>query len=1484
MKPRVLKTGRQFASLVLFRMLVVAAVVYASHAQAVITLRGAEQNAIIAATPVSAISYVGVGSASDFTGCGVISPSIPPGNVGDLLIAIAIAKEDDGGNALAMAGWNTYYADIYPGNPPDNNEMQVHIFWRLATGTDPSNISQTGSLCSSFGGQISRFRGVDTSNPFQTVKPGVVAQDSDNIDTGIINTTSPTAMLLVAGYVSDNRNVAQGAGWSTSFDFVHNGRRAKPDFGISLNYQPQTSAGAKSISNWGIGGNDENIGAIFALSPVVPAPGGGLSINVPTGTTTGDVMVAAISVTPSTVSIVPPVGWSSLIRTEQAAGNSNAQEVFYRAATASEPTSYEWNFTAVITGAAGGIVSYSGVDPIMPFDVFAGNVTPNGTSHTANSITTTVANTMVISSHSFSSSMPWSPPAGMSENVDIASLSLLGPGGVALEMNQVPQAVAGATGNKTATVFANADTGVTHIMALREPILSLQYLAMDEPAWVGAGSVLDRSGNANNASPLGAVIPANPSSSPALFGSPGTCGYADIPDNTNDKIDAIDTNLIPGNTGTITFWFNNKSDWDANGDRLLFDASKDLSPGFYDEKLDKHFFLVRRNNNGGSLRFVVEDTADNRLRATAANLAFPAGTWVHIAVTWDLPNDLIEIYVNGRLLATDNNRTTGAIGNINDLYIGDQRDVGTFGNNWSNASANGYIDEFRAYKVRVSAAQIAADMAARHPCVSADHFNIIHDTTAINCQSEPITFEVHMANHLVDTAYVNTLNLSTSTVKGDWSVITGLGTLNNGVANDGIATYNMVAGDLGVVVLGLKDTTVETVNINVTDGVISEITGAALASEDQNLAFAQSGFVFLADGVPSSITTQIGGKASNLAPGNQVLELQAIRTSDTTGACEAALQGVQQIELAFECRNPATCTANQFSINGGTATNIAGNGLAAVSNYTPVSLDFGNATDTTASFVMNYPDVGEVQLYARYNIPLDDGSKTPSGVYMSGNSNIFVERPFGFYVSASGNPAATSAAGGVYTQAGTDFITNVKAVLYQAADDTDANGIADGHNDTNPANNVNLSDNIAALNYGQEAVTENLVLSSLLNQPSGGIDPGLLGGTTLSTFSNGVASSNTVRFDEVGIIEMAANLADNDYLGIGAALTANIAGKSGYVGRFIPRYFVITSPVLTNRSDIASCPDTFTYMNENFRAGYNLQARNAQATSAITQNYIGAFAKLDTSILTNMNYGATDTGTNLTTRLGVTSTGAFVAGVAPVTATLQLLRAATPDGVYSNFKIGIAPIDSDGVALLATNINLSLDGGANTHGLLSQTNLRYGRLNLQNTFGSELNALSMKMTTEYYLNTTAEFVTNVDDSCTTRSTADVLLYNDQEPKAGRTLGNTVINIGGGNTSTLTLISPFVAGQSILTFSAPGVEGYFDIEMQTPSWLLSDIDGIDQGIQGPGMHCTPGLAGTDPAFIGACVGDGNLVDEVPLGRGNFGIFKGSDNVIYTREVY
>lgn len=100
-----------------------------------------------------------------------------------------------------------------------------------------------------------------------------------------------------------------------------------------------------------------------------------------------------------------------------------------------------------------------------------------------------------------------------------------------------------------------------------------------------------------------------------------------------------------------------------------------------------------------------------------------------------------------------------------------------------------------------------------------------------------------------------------------------------------------------------------------------------------------------------------------------------------------------------------------------------------------------------------------------------------------------------------------------------------------------------------------------------------------------------------------------------------------------------------------------------------------------------------------------------------------------------------------------------------------------------------------------------------------------------------------------------------------------------------MLVPLFAGVSSLSFNAPNSEGYVDLEVQTPAYLVSGLDGIDQGVAGPGTYGNPALVGSgDPAEINPCTADGNLIDDVPLIRGAFGIFKGSDKMIYIREVY
>ena len=244
----------------------------------------------------------------------------------------------------------------------------------------------------------------------------------------------------------------------------------------------------------------------------------------------------------------------------------------------------------------------------------------------------------------------------------------------------------------------------------------------------------------------------------------------------------------------------------------------------------------------------------------------------------------------------------------------------------------------------------------------------------------------------MDTGFVGTVSLSTSTAHGVWSLVTGSGSMANS-SRRGNGVYAFSAADLGVVVLGLRDTFAETTNINLTHGIWSED-----PAEDDDIVFARSGFNFLANAANNTIGTQIGGKASNVAPGAQTLELQAVKTSDDTGACEAALTGANTIEFAFECENPAICMASQVDISG---TNITDNAGGSALSYSGVSLDFGNATDGTATFTLSYPDVGQLQLHARLRFK-------PSGEWMLGASNQFVVRPFALHVTATDNPAATS--------------------------------------------------------------------------------------------------------------------------------------------------------------------------------------------------------------------------------------------------------------------------------------------------------------------------------------------------------------------------------------------------------------------------------------------------------------------------------------------
>ncbi|MBA3581086.1 MAG: Ig-like domain-containing protein [Gammaproteobacteria bacterium] len=936
------------------------------------------------------------------------------------------------------------------------------------------------------------------------------------------------------------------------------------------------------------------------------------------------------------------------------------------------------------------------------------------------------------------------------------------------------------------------------------------YYAMESASWNGtANEVRDASGNAlhgrSYANPTTAIT------TPALSGNPGTCRYANF-NNVSSQYLSVN-NATPLNMSTaftVATWINPNS----------LPASDYMTVLSKDENYEIHL------DPAGNVFWWWQNSATAARNITSSGVTInPAGGWYHVAISYASSGQQ-TIYINGVARGTAAYAETLA-NNTDPLQIGsDQTAPGRF--------FNGQIDEVYIASKAYSATEIQYLMSLTHPCtITSDHIAISHAGTGITCMPAPITVRVHQGDHSIDTSYTGTLSLATSTGRGDWALLSGNGTVNNGALNDGAATYNLVGADAGQVQLSLKNTTAETVNINITDGSISETTGTATASEDANLVFSATGFIFRVNGAVGNIGTQIAGKASNVAPGNQTLDLQAIRTSDTTGACEAALIGNNTIQMAFECQNPTTCASNALSING---TTVTGNPNASISTYSNVTMDFGNASVNSSAVVLRYDDAGQIRLHARYNMPLGDGT-TPSGNYMQGSSNAFVVRPFGVYVNAVGNPAATSATGSVYTRAGVNFTATATGVLWQAADDTNNDGIPDGHNDNNAANNANLSNNTAALNFGRESETLNLSANLIL--PSPGTNPILAGTTNLTIFNNGQSSANNLAYNEVGIIELDAALTDNDYLGSGQRLY----GKSGYVGRFTPDHFAIRSGTTHTHRISSACVSaaTFTYMEEDFQLNYILTAQNV--SNATTQNYTGAFAKLNPVLTSNWNFGAIDsaTPTPLNSRIVAnTITGAWNNGDVNAFANITLRRSTPVDGPFNNLAIGVAPLDSDNIQLATTGLNLDTDNNSsNDRGLLDTLAVRYGRARLNAVFGTELLAQALPIYAEYFNGT--QFIRNISDSCTSYNNSQLTFSNRQG------LSSDPIKSGSGTFSTGQYSTP-------LLLNSAGQSGSVDVLWTVPTYLQFDWDN-----------------------------NGSYTDN-PSNKATFGIYGGTNRQIYTRELY
>ena len=893
-----------------------------------------------------------------------------------------------------------------------------------------------------------------------------------------------------------------------------------------------------------------------------------------------------------------------------------------------------------------------------------------------------------------------------------------------------------------------------------------------------------------------------------------------------------------------------------------------------------------------------------------------------MAVTWDLPNDFMEIYVNGASVATNNTNTNGTVGTTQDIYIGDNRDTGTGGGGWTNRSTNGFIDEFRVYSSVISVTDVQNDYNSTHPCASLDHYEISHDGTGVTCLSEQITITGHDAAHGAFNPGTVTINLSTSTNKGDWPrVISGTGILSDVTPGDGIATYTF-PGSENSVTLALNYTnlagTSETFSINVSDGSATEATGSAIAADDPNMTFSLTGFQFYNyTSGNETIPNQIAGKPSDTAPNIATLALRAVRASPVDpSVCEAAFPDMTTVTIPMgaECLNPATCAGRQVQItNNSNTTAIAtndDNGGTGTTGYTNVDLlfeDDGTLSGITrALLILNYPDAGQIQLHANYEIPLDDGGAPPAGStdFMTGSSQTFIVYPFAIAITnitaAGANPGSLTPAAPLFTTAGTDFSVTLGAYLWQQADDdgnpwgTGDDGLPDERvvagitESVDVTDNTDLIGNALAPNFAWDGSVTAVLYAPATVQ--GGVLGTLNNGTVLSTdFSGGQATISTLQYLETGTILLQA--AFPNYLGsvvsvVGSsALNGQLdsANKlSGAVGRFGADQFTFTA----NTPDLGPGCGNFTYVDQPFSyttaPQITARATAADGTTVLSnyEDFTGAGGDnwwlLDFSPVTsgngiNMSYSdlalpadisLDSSAATYTPNTGMTGTNGQQ--LFDLSGSLAYAKNAPPITVQNPFdgdlRLDFTVTDSDSAT------------GTYTINPITFTNpeQRWGRLAISNASGSELLDVVVPLRTEYW-NGTA-FESNVDDSCTVIEDLDTDISLSNPDTAGGTpqTGDTAMVINDGTTQITSGAPSFTAGTAQLVFSAPDDgdaipdTGYVDIEIDL------SLDSV------------PDPGGSDDWWLQYdWDGDGDF-SENPTGRATFGIYSGPQEFIYIRE--
>lgn len=972
----------------------------------------------------------------------------------------------------------------------------------------------------------------------------------------------------------------------------------------------------------------------------------------------------------------------------------------------------------------------------------------------------------------------------------------------------------------------------------------------DEYAYSGrVGEVQDSTGNGND----GVRVGASASSVAGGYVCRGLSIAAEYTLSSHAVDTALDVSSGIGNSGAVSLWYKSNITWNS-GMATLLDASTASA---------RPFFLTRQGNGG--LRFSVSDSAGTVLSAVTGALSTSANSWKHVAVAWRLAagagQSSVRIYIDGLQVAAASGTTNGIIDpSLGTLFIGDNRSGATPTNSSTN-SANGVIDEMRVYNYEISAVELIADMAPTHACPPPlDHIEAIPaSSTASTCSPLNVTIKAcsDAACSSVMTGYVGTVNLSTSTAGGDWGLGSGpapAGSLSNGTAGDGLASYTFAAADAGVARLTLSNSLAQTLSITAVDSLqpaTSRTSGA--------IAFRDNAFVFAEDPL-----NRVDGALVAVAGRPHDLTLSYKRRDPTTGECgdAAAYSGNKTLKLW------RTDSAGSW-----TAPTVVAPALTIPASQPGANNITLNFVSGVANLSLGSSDIG------RYSLNVRDDNLTSASSAVVGSIGPLTVRPFVVMVlfvkyGATANPNGATASSAVFAPAGANFGATVAAYTWNAAMLT--NGADPGNTGTPSAtatetamkagNRANGFASDVSLSPKANSQTPTLALGGFM----GALNNGLIAG---SSFSAGVAATSSLQYTEVGSFELNTTGVVSNFLGSGLSLNAVVVNDAGNqntrVGRFVPAGFVLSGASLTHRATAACAPaSTFSYLGENFQFDFTLTAQNA--LGAKTANYHGDFARLNLAAPASLGLAGIEGSTLFkgAAIAPVSSSGNWVNGLA---GDVKLIAAATrdpaaPSGPFANAQFGIAAADLDGVTMRTFDLDTDSPANGADRSHLGVVPLRYGRLRLQNGIGSQERVLRLPLLAQYW--TGSGFATNTLDSCTRIRDTNLSFGNFRK---GLAPADAVMQ-----GSPLTLLN----GEARLVLAAPAGAraGSYDVAI-----------GLGPAAA-QGQCSAPWVAPLKALTAGANMDFlrgpwcGANADKDPSARASFGLYRGNDSMVYQRENY